>query len=188
MFTSFKLTSDTPVDEQPQPEEAWSVSSPSAVAMDRVNSNSTARGTRGGMNASDPVGDDDWLYMSAVCYLYGVHLIQHTNQPVGLLNTNWGGSNVAEWMSPGALEVCPATPAKDFNMLKYNGMIRPLLNMTIKGVIWYQGEANTDDTISQLDQNGLPLMNYACSFPAMVADWRAKWHEGQHTHNRTPTL
>lgn len=178
MFTSFKQTSDTPLDEQPQVEEEWAVSSPSAVVMDRIDSHSSDRSASGHMNASHRLGDDNWLYMSAVCYLYGVHLTQYTDQPVGLLNTNWGGSHVEEWMSPEAFEVCPDTPVWDQNQLKYNGMIRPLLNMTIKGVIWYQGESNVDDTISQIDQNRLPLMNYACSFPAMIADWRAKWHEG----------
>jgi sialate O-acetylesterase len=49
----------------------------------------------------------------------------------------------------------------------YNGMIAPLLNYTIKGVIWYQGESNA----------GNPL-EYQKLFPALIADWRQNWHEG----------
>jgi sialate O-acetylesterase len=49
----------------------------------------------------------------------------------------------------------------------YNGMIAPLLNYTIKGVIWYQGESNT----------GRPL-EYQKLFPALIADWRQKWNQG----------
>jgi sialate O-acetylesterase len=49
----------------------------------------------------------------------------------------------------------------------YNGMIAPLLNYTIKGVIWYQGESNT----------GNPL-EYQKLFPALIANWRQKWNEG----------
>lgn len=49
----------------------------------------------------------------------------------------------------------------------YNGMIAPLLNYTIKGVIWYQGESNT----------GEPL-EYQKLFPALIADWRGKWNQG----------
>ena len=48
-----------------------------------------AGGSRGqGVGA----GDDNWLWMSAVCYLYGLNI--HTSQrvPVGLINTNWGGT------------------------------------------------------------------------------------------------
>jgi len=49
----------------------------------------------------------------------------------------------------------------------YNGMIAPLLNYKIKGVIWYQGESNT----------GKPL-EYQKLFPALIADWRGKWNQG----------
>jgi sialate O-acetylesterase len=49
----------------------------------------------------------------------------------------------------------------------YNGMIAPLLNYTIKGVIWYQGESNT----------AKPL-EYQKLFPALIDDWRAKWKQG----------
>jgi sialate O-acetylesterase len=49
----------------------------------------------------------------------------------------------------------------------YNGMIAPLVNYTIKGVIWYQGESNT----------GRPR-EYQKLFPALIADWRQKWGRG----------
>jgi sialate O-acetylesterase len=49
----------------------------------------------------------------------------------------------------------------------YNGMIAPLLNFKIKGVIWYQGESNT----------GKPL-EYRQLFPALIANWRQKWNQG----------
>ncbi len=49
----------------------------------------------------------------------------------------------------------------------YNGMIAPLLNYTIKGVIWYQGESNA----------ARPL-EYQRLFPAVIADWREKWNQG----------
>jgi sialate O-acetylesterase len=51
----------------------------------------------------------------------------------------------------------------DYPTLLYNGMIFPLLNVGIRGVIWYQGEANT----------GNPGM-YGKLFPAMIKDWRKK--------------
>jgi len=49
----------------------------------------------------------------------------------------------------------------------FNAMIAPLLNYTIKGVIWYQGESNA----------GYPD-GYAKKFESMIADWRTKWSEG----------
>lgn len=48
----------------------------------------------------------------------------------------------------------------------YNSMIAPLEHYTIKGFIWYQGEANT----------GRPD-EYAKLQPAMIEDWRSKWQE-----------
>lgn len=48
----------------------------------------------------------------------------------------------------------------------YNGMIAPLQNYAIKGVIWYQGESNT----------GNP-QEYQKLFPALIADWRQKWNQ-----------
>ena len=46
----------------------------------------------------------------------------------------------------------------------WNGMIAPLVNTRLKGVAWYQGEANWATPRS-----------YACRFPAMIADWRRRF-------------
>jgi sialate O-acetylesterase len=57
-----------------------------------------------------------------------------------------------------------------FPSLLYNGMINPLLNFPIKGVIWYQGENNAGN-----------YMKYRSLFPAMIKDWRSKWNIGDFT-------
>ncbi len=46
----------------------------------------------------------------------------------------------------------------------YNGMIAPLQPFAIRGVIWYQGEANAGNATQ-----------YQTLFPAMIEDWRAQW-------------
>lgn len=46
----------------------------------------------------------------------------------------------------------------------YNAMIAPLHNVSIKGVLWYQGESNTDRPVE-----------YRKLFPALIRDWRIKW-------------
>ena len=48
----------------------------------------------------------------------------------------------------------------------YNAMIAPLINYSIKGFLWYQGEANTFNA-EQYDKLQ----------PAMIADWRNKWNQ-----------
>jgi sialate O-acetylesterase len=52
----------------------------------------------------------------------------------------------------------------------YNGMIAALTPFAIRGVIWYQGEAN-----SRLEL--VPAM-YGRVFPTMIQDWRTAWGEG----------
>ena len=49
----------------------------------------------------------------------------------------------------------------------YNAMIAPLVPYAIKGFVWYQGEANANKAAE-----------YAKLQPAMIADWRSKWKEG----------
>lgn len=48
----------------------------------------------------------------------------------------------------------------------YNTMIAPLTSFSFKGILWYQGEANTGD----------PYV-YRELLPALIKDWRKKLHE-----------
>jgi sialate O-acetylesterase len=49
----------------------------------------------------------------------------------------------------------------------YNAMIAPLINYSVKGFLWYQGEANTNRA-----------EEYAKLQPAQIIDWRNKWKQG----------
>lgn len=51
----------------------------------------------------------------------------------------------------------------------FNGMIAPDTNYSIKGVIWYQGESDSEPDYAP---------NYERVFPALISDWRRQWHEG----------
>lgn len=51
----------------------------------------------------------------------------------------------------------------------FNGMIAPLTPFAIRGVIWYQGEANSGAERAPL---------YARVFQTMIRDWRKAWGEG----------
>lgn len=51
----------------------------------------------------------------------------------------------------------------------FNGMIAPLTPYTIKGFLWYQGETNSAPDRASL---------YVRLFPALIADWRQQWHQG----------
>lgn len=64
----------------------------------------------------------------------------------------------------------PRSPKDVFSnpTVLFNGMIRPLIPFGIKGVIWYQGEANT-----------YPKMvdEYQSLLTAMITDWRSRWQQ-----------
>lgn len=49
----------------------------------------------------------------------------------------------------------------------FNSMIAPMLNYTIKGVVWYQGESNTSRAFEHFDL-----------FKLLIKDWRHQWHQG----------
>jgi len=49
----------------------------------------------------------------------------------------------------------------------YNTMVAPVIPYKIKGIIWYQGESNTDKP-----------NDYKKLLPALITDWRKKWNEG----------
>jgi sialate O-acetylesterase len=68
----------------------------------------------------------------------------------------------------------------------YNAMIAPLIPYAIRGVVWYQGEAN----VHREEQ-------YRSLFPALIADWRRAWGRGDFPflfvqiaphHDMTPEL
>jgi sialate O-acetylesterase len=49
----------------------------------------------------------------------------------------------------------------------YNTMVAPLINYRIKGILWYQGETNTNKP-----------QEYQKLLPTLINDWRIKWQEG----------
>ncbi len=52
----------------------------------------------------------------------------------------------------------------DYPSLLYNGMIHPIEKLQVKGVIWYQGEANTSTAYE-----------YRKALPLLIRDWRARF-------------
>jgi len=65
--------------------------------------------------------------------------------------------NIAPGVNLAALQNQPA--------VLFNAMISPLLLYSIKGVIWYQGEANVT-----------AYEEYRQLFPALISNWRQRWN------------
>jgi len=111
---------------------------------------------------------------SATAYYFGRLLNKTLNVPMGLIVSSWGGSSAEAWMSEDMLKAFPQVKIpttdegiKDKNRaptMLYQAMIYPLLSMTVKGFIWYQGESNYDRANT-----------YTEMFSTLVKGWREKW-------------
>jgi sialate O-acetylesterase len=115
-------------------------------------------------------------WFSATAYHFAKTLTQALDVPVGIIVSSWGGSRVEAWINRETLE-----SYKDFDLNKelqiekdwkrplvmYNAMINPITNYTIKGFIWYQGEANVGE--HKVYHNRLK---------DMVNIWRTDWGLG----------
>lgn len=112
---------------------------------------------------------------SAIAWFFGEQLQNILDVPVGLILSSWGGSLIEAWMSEEVLSQIQNIHVTEvdlnrgnrFPTVLFNGMINPLVPYTIKGALWYQGEANVSN----------PEL-YKTLFPAMVKDWRTRWKIG----------
>lgn len=122
---------------------------------------------------------------SAVGYFFAQELHEKLGVPVGMISTSWGGTPAQAWTSieglgseaelkgylDAAEKTIAAPPEKPVGSghptSLYNGMIAPIVPYAMKGVIWYQGESNAGKS-----------KEYRTLFPAMIADWRNKWKQG----------
>ena len=82
------------------------------------------------------------------------------------LDHDWRFQNGVSYSSLPQLVLPPRANANSPSVL-FNAMIAPLIPFGIRGAIWYQGESN----IGRAEQ-------YRRLFPAMIADWREHWSEG----------
>lgn len=135
------------------------------------------------LQAQDDVYETTWaaaspetvVDFSAVGYFFGKHLQEYLGIPIGLIGSNWGGTNIEAWMSKDCLSGFKSLPDLDtipekahpnaYNTTLFNGMISPLLNFPVKGTIWYQGESNTKTNPQA----------YHHLFTSMIKDWRSRW-------------
>jgi len=105
------------------------------------------------------VGGPDWAYQTAVGWFFARGVYNSQKIPIGLINNNWGGTNINQWSSATANGKCNQTGSGNL----WNAMVVPYTvgPMTLKGVVWYQGENNI----------GAPAY-YNCAQAALIDDWR----------------
>lgn len=130
-------------------------------------------------------------HFSAVSYYFARSLYQHVNIPIGIVLSTIGASTGQAWTSRKELEsdtVLYNKYLRDYDnspkskevitsrftfekvtrpTLLYNAMIHPLAGLSIKGIIWYQGEFNRYDA-----------GKYTLLLSHMIAGWRGDFDQG----------
>ncbi len=125
------------------------------------------------------------LGFSAIGYLFARKVYDQFHVPVGLINAAVADVPAEAWLSPGALKSFPdyargATRYTDSSFADgrgpadkmatgglHNGMIAPAATYTVRGILWWQGEAN-------LSNPG----DYQSVLKAVISDSRRWWSEG----------
>ncbi len=91
---------------------------------------------------------------SAVGYFFARQLREKLDVPIGIINSSWGGTPIQSWIPTEGWKALPSVeqllklPTEKGKVHQrqhtalYNGMIAPLAPLSVRGFIWYQGEAN----------------------------------------------
>ena len=111
---------------------------------------------------------------SAVGYFFAQQLEMVLDVPIGIVVTAWGSSTAEAWSDDKTLHDLGITipneiaemPQKTPTVL-YNAMMHPLIGYGVKGVLWYQGEANRRNA-----------NEYEKIVNTMVTSWREQWNIG----------
>ena len=107
---------------------------------------------------------------SAVAYIFGKTLYEKYKIPIGIIQACEGDTIAASWI--------PEKDAQTVNKLNqyedslqrriasrmYNGMIHPLTKYTFKGVLWYQGESDINNT------------SYQGTMSTLIQSWRREFN------------
>ncbi len=114
---------------------------------------------------------------SATAYHFGKLVNESTGVPVGLIVAAWGGSAAEAWMNEDMLKAFPEVeiPRREEDITSknrtptvlFNGMLSPFIGLSMRGVIWYQGEDNYNRAHS-----------YADMFSTLITGWRGLWGQG----------
>jgi sialate O-acetylesterase len=130
-------------------------------------------------------------HFSAVSYYFARSLYEHVNIPIGIVLSTIGASTGQAWTSRKVLEADTALYNKYLKgydaspkskevinggftfekvtrpTLLYNAMIHPLAGLSLKGIIWYQGEFNRYDA-----------GKYTLLLSHMIEGWRSDFGQG----------
>ena len=118
---------------------------------------------------------------SATGYFFARLLSRTLDIPVGLIEANKGGSRVESWLTKENLQRYTNDPVDSVEIVKQwptdylrsllwgNGTFNPILNYTVKGILYYQGCSNVGD----------PGNQYSERLKVLVEQWRGQFGLGE---------
>ena len=119
---------------------------------------------------------------SATGYFFARTVHQALDIPIGLIEANKGGSRVESWLTKenlekytndptDSVEICKKWAQYDYHrsLLWGNGTFNPILNFTVKGILFYQGCSNVGD----------PGDQYSQRLKLLVDQWRSQFALGE---------
>lgn len=122
------------------------------------------------------VGDN----VSAVAYIFARDLHVDLQIPIGIVQSYRGGTELETWMSghkiatdpdlckvQGRIATTSPTSMSAYPSIHFNGQINPLINIPLKGFLFYQGETNTKKALE-----------YRFMMKKLIEDWRSLWNMG----------
>ncbi|MDO4570118.1 MAG: sialate O-acetylesterase [Planctomycetia bacterium] len=140
---------------------------------------------------SDELKSDGWRVCrdgvqkscTACGFHFAVRLHKELGVPVGLIDSNWGGSNINSWIPDEGWDNLPETVEVGKKLIAerdaaekceyrhaggmYYAMLAPWEKYAIRGAIWYQGCSNAGE-------GGF----YYYKQKAMIEEWRKIWNQG----------
>ncbi len=119
---------------------------------------------------------------SATGYFFARMMHQALDIPIGLIEANKGGSRVESWLTKENLEKYTDEPTDTMGIVNFkkewdyhralvwgNGTFNPILNYTVKGILFYQGCSNVGD----------PGNQYSDRLKLLVEQWRQQFKLGE---------
>lgn len=133
-----------------------------------------------------PYGGAPLDKFSSTCFYFGAGLIAGgMGVPIGLVHTAWGGSMIEQWLTNDAIAECYGSSIDDHNENLYDSAVKPYVNMSIKGFVYYQGENNAHGLHGNIGAGEQPASGYACMMPKLIELWRREWSRSVNTTDPT---
>lgn len=118
---------------------------------------------------------------SAAGYFFGRELLVNLEVPVGIIHSSFGGTMVEAWTPREAIAAEPRLEglleSEYFAWVDgvqatelWQSMIEPLVPYTLRGFLWYQGEANA--------MNG-ESSTYTTKLATLAKGWRQAWSDAE---------